>query len=63
MTQSPTLAYFGRGLVDRAVADYFARHGLTEEVKAALTLIASSDEDGFFEIVDQYVMRTQNVTN
>ena len=58
---SPTVTYFGEDLVNRAIADYFARNGLSEKVRDELMLIANTDEDAFFEIIDQFVMRTQTV--
>lgn len=59
MIKSRTMAYFGKGLVDRAISDYFARHGLTEEVRDELKILAASDEEAFFDIVDNFVMRTE----
>lgn len=55
--ETATIAYFGTNTVEQAIADYFARHGLTEEVRDDLMLMAVRKEDDFFQMVDDYIMK------
>ena len=55
--KTATIAYFGANTVEQAIADYFARHGLTEEVRDDLMLMAVRKEDDFFQMVDDFIMK------
>ena len=50
-----TVNYFGLETVEKAVANYFAIHGVTEEVRDRLIEMESQDSDEFFELVSQFV--------
>lgn len=50
-----TIDYFGMETVEKAVANYFAIHGVTEEVRDRLMEMESQDSDEFFELVSQFV--------
>lgn len=56
---SPTMQYFGNTTVEAAVADYFKRMGLTEDVRDDLMLMAINKEDDFFQMVDDFVFNNQ----
>lgn len=47
-------SYFGNEAVEQAVADYFARNGVTEEVKQEI--LSMNDED-FFDMVDTFLLK------
>ena len=55
--ETPTVAYFGRQTVEQAVAAYFAKHGITEEVRDDLMMIATHKPEKFLEIVCDFVER------
>lgn len=57
MVETPTMSYFGRPIVEKAVADYFSRNGLTEEIRDNLMLMAVHHEDDFFQMVDDFIMK------
>jgi hypothetical protein len=42
---SPTVKYFGNDIVERAVAYYFMKHGITEEVRDRLMALEREDGD------------------
>jgi hypothetical protein len=50
-----TLEYFGKETVEKAVADYFAKHGLNEQVRDDLALMAIQREADFLEMVCAFV--------
>jgi hypothetical protein len=50
-----TISYFGMKTVEMAVANYFAMHGVTEEVRDRLMEMESQDSDEFFEMVSKFV--------
>lgn len=52
---SGTVQYFGMNTVERAVADYFAKHGVTEAVRDELMLMEIEDGDSFFEMVSSFI--------
>lgn len=54
-----TVEYFGLETVEKAIAYYFAVHGVTEEVKNDLMAMESEDGDAFFEIVNDYVEKVR----
>lgn len=55
MTKSPIIEYFGMETVEKAVANYFARHGVTEEVRDRLMAMEIEDNDAFFQLVEDFV--------
>ena len=55
--KSATIGYFGNTTVEQAVADYFARNGLTREVRDDLMLMAAQKEDDFFQMIDDFIMK------
>jgi predicted DNA-binding protein (UPF0278 family) len=50
-------AYFGKAVVEQAIADYFSRHGCTEDVRDDLMLMAVQKADDFFQMVDDFIMK------
>lgn len=55
MTNSPTIEYFGMETVERAIADFFSKHGVTEDVRDYLMALEIEDSDAFFQLVEDYV--------
>ena len=55
MNSTPTMMYFGRHTVEKFVAAYFGKHGLTEEVRDDLIYIVERKPAEFLEIVCDYV--------
>jgi len=53
--QNSTIKYFGKSLVEKAVYDYFLKHGISEDVRDQLMEWESTDSDEFFEIVSTFV--------
>lgn len=51
-----TISYFGLKTVEMAIANYFAQHGVTEEVCDRLMEMESQDSDEFFEMVSEFVV-------
>jgi hypothetical protein len=51
-----TVAYFGLNTVEKAVANYFAKHGVTEEVRDQLIRMEQEDEEEFFSMVSDFVV-------
>jgi hypothetical protein len=60
---SHTVAYFGEDTVSRAVAYYFMKHGITEEVRDKLMALESEDGDAFFQLVADYAENFSTVNN
>jgi hypothetical protein len=56
---SHTVQYFGMETVERAVAHYFMKHGVTEKVRDELMRMEIEDGDAFFQLVDNYVFENQ----
>jgi hypothetical protein len=56
---SHTVQYFGMETVERAVAHYFMKHGVTEEVRDELMRMEIEDGDAFFQLVDSFVFENQ----
>ncbi len=56
---SHTVQYFGMETVERAVAHYFMKHGVTEKVRDELIQMEIEDGDAFFQLVDSYVFENQ----
>lgn len=57
MTNSPTIEYFGMETVEKAIADFFSKHGVTEDVRDYLMALEIEDADGFFQLVENFVER------
>lgn len=55
VVSSYAVEYFGAEIVERAVANYFARYGVTEEVRDRLMIMEGQDGEEFFEMVSQFV--------
>ena len=55
MKGSPTIAYFGIQTVEKAIANYFEKHGKTEDVRDDLMLMAVQHEDDFFQMVCDFI--------
>lgn len=47
--------YFGMSVVEKAVANYFAKHGVTEEVRDQLLAMETQDGEAFFSMVSEFV--------
>ena len=50
-----TVDYFGISVVEKAVANYFAKHGVKEEVRDKLLRMEREDGEGFFSMVSEFV--------
>jgi hypothetical protein len=59
--KSPIVEYFGLNTVELAIADYFSSNGLNENVRDNLMLLSINKPEDFFDIVDDYVMRTVKI--
>ena len=55
MTVSPSIEYFGRDTVQRAIAAYFAKHGITEDVRDYLMVLEDEKPDDFFQLVSDFI--------
>jgi hypothetical protein len=49
------ISYFGGEAVERAIADHFARNGLTEQVRDDLIEMSEQDAEGFFDLVSNFL--------
>ena len=54
-----TVQYFGMETVEKAVANYFAMHGVTEEVRDHLMNMEVEDGDAFFQMVSDYIEKVR----
>jgi hypothetical protein len=61
MNSATVMGYFGQDVVERAIADYFARNGLSEQTRDDLIEMSRNDEEGFFDLVSDFVERTTAV--
>jgi hypothetical protein len=52
---SAAIEYFGMQTVERAVANFFARHGVSEDVRDYLMVLEVEKPDEFFQMVEDYV--------
>lgn len=52
---SYVVEYFGLITVERAIANFFAKHGVTEEVRDHLSDMESSDPESFFTMVEDFI--------
>jgi hypothetical protein len=59
--KSSIVEYFGLNTVELAIADYFGANGLNENVRDNLMLLSINKPEAFFDIVDDYVMRTVKI--
>lgn len=55
MTKSPVIGYFGMDTVQRAIAAYFAKHGITEDVRDYLMVLEDEKPDDFFQLVSDFI--------
>jgi hypothetical protein len=44
--------------VEKAVANYFAQHGVTEEVRDRLMTMEIEDSDEFFQMVENFIEKS-----
>lgn len=51
----PITTYFGMPTVESAVANYFAKHGVTEDVRDYLMVMENENPVMFLEMVVDYV--------
>lgn len=56
---SQVIQYFGMETVERAIANYFQKHGVTEQVRDYLMVLEEEKPDQFLELVCEYVEREQ----
>jgi hypothetical protein len=54
MKPNHTVEYFGIDVVERAIANYFYTHGVTEKVRDHL-LKMTGDQDQFFQMVCDFI--------
>ena len=47
--------YFGMETVEKAVANFFARHGVSEDVRDYLMVLEAEKPDDFFQMVEDFV--------
>lgn len=47
--------YFGMETVEKAVANFFARHGVSEDVRDYLMVLEVEKPDEFFQMVEDFV--------
>ena len=52
---SYTIDYFGEEIVEMAVANYFSKNGVNEEVRDRLMAMELEDGEEFFEMVSRYI--------
>lgn len=55
MTKSPAIGYFGIQTVEQAIANYFAKHGVTEDVRDYLMVLEAEKPDDFFQMVCDFI--------
>ena len=60
--ECPSCQYFGEETVARAVEDYFYKHGINENIRDSLLLMSINKPEDFFDIVSDYVMRTEKIS-
>ena len=57
ISNDPVIAYIGNDTVTGAIAAYFKKYGLTEEVRDGLIYMTQRKPAEFLEIVCEYVER------
>jgi hypothetical protein len=55
---SNVIQYFGMETVEKAIANYFAQHGVTEEVRDRLMTMEIEDSDEFFQMVENFIEKS-----
>jgi hypothetical protein len=55
MSNSATIEYFGMPTVEQAIANYFAKHGVTEDVRDYLMVLEVEKPDDFFQLVCDFI--------
>lgn len=52
---TPAIDYFGMHTVEKAVANFFAKHGVSEDVRDYLMVLEAEKPDDFFQMVEDFV--------
>jgi len=52
---TPVIEYFGIDTVQRAIAEYFSKHGITEDVREYLMDLEDEKPDDFFQLVSDFI--------
>jgi hypothetical protein len=47
--------YFGMAIVEKAVANFFAKHGVSEDVRDYLMVLEDEKPDDFFQMVCDFI--------
>jgi hypothetical protein len=55
MVSTPVIEYFGIDTVQRAIAEYFSKHGITEDVRDYLMVLEDEKPDDFFQLVSDFI--------
>jgi len=55
MMSTPVIKYFGIDTVQRAIAEYFSKHGITEDVRDYLMVLEDEKPDDFFQLVSDFI--------
>jgi hypothetical protein len=55
MMSTPVIEYFGIDTVQRAIAEYFSKHGITEDVRDYLMVLEDEKPDDFFQLVSDFI--------
>jgi hypothetical protein len=55
MMSTPAIDYFGMHTVEKAVANFFAKHGVSEDVRDYLMVLEAEKPDDFFQMVEDFV--------
>ena len=56
---SYVIEYFGANTVERAIANYFSKHGITEDVRDYLMVLEEEKPAQFLEMVCDFVEKEQ----
>ncbi len=52
---TPVIEYFGIDTVQQAIAAYFAKHGVTEDIRDYLMTLEGENPDDFFQLVSDFI--------
>ena len=55
MTKSPVIEYFGKDTIQRAIAEYFAKHGYSSYLRDYLMVLEDEKPDDFFQLVSDFI--------
>jgi hypothetical protein len=55
MVSTPVIEYFGIDTVQQAIAAYFAKHGVTENIRDYLMTLEDEKPDDFFQLVSDFI--------